>query len=79
MVKRKNKPKKDASFSAPDNNNNNNNSPLKKTEEKIIKKNTQLYKGALREIRKLQKSTNLLIPKAPFLRLVSFFYNKNTI
>jgi hypothetical protein len=71
MVKRKNKPKKDASFSAPDNNNNN--SPLKETEEKIIKKNTQLYKGALREIRKLQKSTDLLIPKAPFLRLVSFF------
>jgi len=41
----------------------------------MTKKATQAKPGtkALREIAKLQKSTNLLIPRAPFLRVVSIF------
>ena len=34
----------------------------------------QIYTQALKEIRKLQNTTHLLIPKAPFIRLVCFFF-----
>ena len=52
-------------------------SPRKSTgNSKLVKLTTNKPKSkkltpALRQIRDLQKSTNLLIPRAPFLRLVS--------
>lgn len=49
-------------------------SPRKQTnmrEVAVQKRKAKPGTKALREIRKLQSSTNLLIPRAPFLRLVS--------
>ena len=65
MVKRKSLPKKDASFSQT--------SPTKKNDPSKMKRKNKIYTKALQEIRHLQKSSHLLIPRAPFLRLVCFF------
>ena len=42
------------------------------------KRRPKMYTAVFREIRRLQKSTNLCIPKAPFLRLVRDILQKRT-
>lgn len=86
MVKRKGQPKKDTSFAETNQpatkepsttkilktkktSNNKNSTNLNTT--KTRRRKTNYYTHALREIRHLQRTTHLLIPRAPFLRLVS--------
>ena len=60
MTKRKSTPRKDASTQ-------------KKTNVQNLKTMLKSGTNALQEIRKLQHSTNLLIPRAPFLRLARIY------
>jgi ribosomal protein S20 len=62
MVKRKSQPKRNEEAEET--------TGANKTRKSLIKSKKQGFK-ALQEIKRLQKTTDLLIPKAPFLRVVS--------
>ncbi len=77
MVKRKSFPQKDAGavrISASQTSGQQRRSTAvienKNTERRVIKK--KIYTAALKEIKYLQRTTHLLIPRAPFLRLVIY-------